>query len=87
MISGDRANHSSMEKKSSPAQTAPKRLHRSRLQIIRNDRAVFAVKIKKGRCFGIAFSTDVTDDQALAMARDAHRGEWRKIDTSSLRFL
>jgi endo-beta-N-acetylglucosaminidase D len=76
-----------MEKKLSLAQTEPKRLHRSRLEIICNDRAVIAVKIKKGRCFGIAFSTDVTEEQAQAMARDAHASEWRKIDTSSLRFL
>ena len=76
-----------MEKKSFSAQTAPKRSCRSRLQIIRNERVIFVVKIKKGRCFGIAFSTDVTDEQALTMARDACSGEWRKIDTGGLRFL
>ena len=76
-----------MEKKSFPAQTAPKRPYRSRLQIIRNERVVFVVKNQKGRCFGIAFSTDVTDEQALEMARDARSGEWRKFDISSLRFL
>lgn len=87
MIPGDRANHKAMEKKMSLAQTAPKRPPRSRLQIIRNDRTVIAVKIKKGRCFGIAFSTDVTEERAQAMARDAHASEWRKIDIGSRRFL
>jgi hypothetical protein len=76
-----------MEKKSFPARTATKRSCHSRLRIIRNERAVFAVKIKNGRCFGIVFSTDVTDEQVMDMARDAHVGEWRKIDTGSLRFL
>ncbi|XHR27636.1 MAG: hypothetical protein ACFUZC_17050 [Chthoniobacteraceae bacterium] len=76
-----------MEKKSFSARTATKRSCHSRLQIIRKERVVFAVKIKNGRCFGIVFSTDVTDEQALDMALDAHAGEWRKIDTGSLRFL
>lgn len=60
---------------------------RKGMRIIRNERVVFAVKIKKGCCFAIAFSTDVTDEQALAMARDARSGEWQKMDISSLRFL
>ena len=60
---------------------------RKGVQIIRNKRVVFVVEIKRGRCFAIAFSTDVTDEQALAMARDARSREWRKFDISSLRFL
>jgi len=42
---------------------------------------------KKGCCFAIAFSTDVSDEDALAEARSTHTSEWGRIDTSSLRFV